>query len=130
MFWEFNQCSGSNQYGGLLCACGQQVVTTPPRAAQRCVRLLYMSLEEELGLFLYHWTKVSWLLFLCSVFSHFPNWWLLDFALWTQWRPRRLKPVSAHKKKDTKRSFCTQESPRQWCSISLSPFLWHTSIMK
>lgn len=102
----------------------------PQSNSKMCVRLLYMSLEEELGLLLYHWTKVSWLLFLCSVFSHFPNWWLLDFALWTPWRSRRLKPVSANKKQETKRSFCTQESPRRWCSISLYPFLWHTSIMK
>lgn len=130
MFWEFNQCSGSNQYGGLLCACGQQVVTTPPRATQRCVKLLYMSLEEELGLFLYHWTKVSWLLFLCSVFSHFPNWWLLDFTLWTQWRPRRLK-LFLHTRNRTQRGASVpKRAPDGDAQFRYPLFLWHTSIMK
>ena len=51
-------------------------------------------------------------------------------ALWNSGRYRKLKAFSANKKQATKRGFYTQESPAGSCSVSISPFLWYSSVLK
>ena len=97
-----------------------------------CIRLLCISLGEELGLLLSlnYCFLTAFPLFLHSLTSLISD--CLRLLFGTQGRPRRPKPFSRNKKGGggKQRGFCTQEGPRGSCSVSVLPPLWYSSILR
>ena len=131
VFWGLHTC-GLHDVTTLQAGKGILVLLNNSKI---CIRLLCISFEEELGLsfitellfkllllflfalplFLYALTSL--VNYLCPLFG-------------TQGRPRRLKPFATNKKQRTRRGFGTWEGPAGFCSVSIPPFLWHSSILR